>query len=58
MDETDIQRRHEFNHATAEASSEEMTPPLALPLPQGPLDALRGYVSPPQKCGKHLLIQI
>jgi hypothetical protein len=47
MDETDIQLRHEFNHTTAEASSEEeMTPPLALPLPQGPLGALRGYVPP------------
>jgi hypothetical protein len=43
MDEADVQLRHEFNHATAEASSEEeMAPPVAPTLPQGPLDVLRG----------------
>jgi hypothetical protein len=35
------QLRHEFNHATAEATSEEeIVPPLVFALPQGPLDAL------------------
>jgi hypothetical protein len=47
MDEADVQLRHEFNHSRAEATSEaEMAPPLALALPQGPLDALRGFVFP------------
>lgn len=43
MDEADVQLHHEFNHATAEASSEEeMASPLGLSFPHGPLDALRG----------------
>jgi hypothetical protein len=47
MDEADVQLRHEFNHSTAKISSEEeMAPPWELALPQGPLDALRGFVFP------------
>jgi len=46
MDEADVQLCHEFNHATAKISEEEMAPPLELALPQGPLDALRRCVFP------------
>lgn len=45
MDEADVQLRHEINHSTAKASSEEeMAHPLELVIPQGPLDALRRYL--------------
>ncbi len=44
-DEADIQLGHEFSHATAQASSgEDMATHLEIALPQGPLDALRGYL--------------